>query len=88
MVLKYKTDRAAEVGRLMAGLSRCGHVMAARPEAVKDAQMTDTSVDTGKQAGADSALQPKREERVTVQEQHHQQRQGKPDGAGKKKRKR
>lgn len=30
--LKYKTDRAAEVGRLVAGLGRLGRHMAALPE--------------------------------------------------------
>lgn len=29
--LKYKTDKAAEVGRLAAGLGSCGRVMAALP---------------------------------------------------------
>ena len=29
IVLKYKTDKVAEVGRLIAGLRKCGRVMAA-----------------------------------------------------------
>lgn len=32
MVLKFKTDRAAEVGRLIHGLGRVGRHMAALPE--------------------------------------------------------
>lgn len=30
--LKYRTDKAAEVGRLVASLGRCGRVMAGLPE--------------------------------------------------------
>ena len=32
VVLKYKTDKAADVGRLIAGLGRLGRDMAALPE--------------------------------------------------------
>ena len=33
--LKYRTDKAAEVGRLVAALGTCGRVMAALPERVE-----------------------------------------------------
>ncbi|CAF9915902.1 MAG: hypothetical protein ALECFALPRED_010373 [Alectoria fallacina] len=61
--LKYKTDKAAEVGRLMASLGTCGRVMAALPareemevkeepgeemEGVAAVKLEDTKVPTSK----------------------------------------
>lgn len=39
--LKYKTDKAAEVGRLVAALGTCGRVMAALPEKVEEAELIE-----------------------------------------------
>ncbi|KAK5736229.1 hypothetical protein LTR17_007569 [Elasticomyces elasticus] len=41
VVLKFKTDRAADVGRLISGLGRLGRHMAALPEKVGDSAMED-----------------------------------------------
>ena len=64
--LKYKTDKAAEVGRLVASLGSCGRIMAALPareeteikekvademEGIATVKLEDTKVSTGK-AGA------------------------------------
>lgn len=58
--LKYRTDKAAEVGRLIAALSTCGRVMAALPEkeepreeeSQRDKEMEDKAVDAkGKPGG-------------------------------------
>ena len=61
--LKYKTDKAAEVGRLVASLGSCGRIMAALPakeetenkeklademEGVAAVKLEDTKVSTGK----------------------------------------
>jgi len=47
--LKYKTDKAAEVGRLVAALGTCARAMAALPEIVEDAETAEgvESVATG-----------------------------------------
>lgn len=34
--MKYRTDKAAEVGRLIAALGTCGRVMAGLPEKVEE----------------------------------------------------
>ncbi|KAK4632308.1 hypothetical protein CLAFUW4_02824 [Fulvia fulva] len=44
VVLKFKTDRAAEVGRLIHGLGRVGRHMAALPEKAEDIPMEDAPV--------------------------------------------
>lgn len=58
--LKYRTDKAAEVGRLIAALGTCGKVMAALPEkeeareeeSQKDKEMEDKAVEAkGKPGG-------------------------------------
>lgn len=58
--LKYRTDKAAEVGRLIAALGTCGRVMAALPEkeeareeeSQRDQEMEGKSVDPkGKSEG-------------------------------------
>ncbi|KAA6408600.1 MAG: hypothetical protein FRX48_07682 [Lasallia pustulata] len=48
--LKYRTDKAAEVGRLMAALGRCGRVMAALPERAEEVQAQPEKV-VGEGAG-------------------------------------
>lgn len=59
--LKYRTDKAAEVGRLIAALGTCARVMAALPqkeesreeESQKDKEMEDKAVDAkGKPGGS------------------------------------
>lgn len=58
--LKYRTDKAAEVGRLIAALGTCGRVMAALPEKAevkeeesqRDKEIEDKAVDAkGKPGG-------------------------------------
>lgn len=58
--LKYRTDKAAEVGRLIAALGICGRVMAALPEkeetregeSQRNKEMEDKAVDVkGKSEG-------------------------------------
>ncbi|KAK0934943.1 hypothetical protein LTR29_013512 [Friedmanniomyces endolithicus] len=44
VVLKLKTDKAADVGRLIAGLGRLGRRMAALPEKAEEAVMEDAEV--------------------------------------------
>ena len=44
--LKYKTDKAAEVGRLVAGFGTCGRVMAALPEKSEESE-TMEGVESG-----------------------------------------
>jgi len=48
--LKYKTDKAAEVGRLVAALGTCARAMAALPEIVEDAE-TAEGVESGATGG-------------------------------------
>jgi len=44
VVLKYKTDKAAEVGRLIGSLGRLGRHMAALPQVTEDVAMTEAPV--------------------------------------------
>ena len=91
MVLKYRTDRAAEVGRLMAGLNRCGNVMAALPEGKADVPMEEAGQGEGATVadpGDGTAQAATRGEKGTGPSQQAQQQQGKAGGAGKKKKKR
>lgn len=46
VVLKFKTDRAAEVGRLINGLGRLGRHMAALPQETEGKLCTGAAVDT------------------------------------------
>jgi hypothetical protein len=46
-VLKYKTDKAAEVGRLIASLGSLGRGMAGLPEIIEDASMADVKGEEG-----------------------------------------
>ena len=39
--LKYRTDKVAEVGRLMAGLKSCARIMAASPEDAQPGQVPE-----------------------------------------------
>lgn len=67
--LKYETDKAAEVGRLVATLSTCGRIMAALPdqeeapveaeENVKDEPETKTSEAKGKASTKDAGKDTK-----------------------------
>lgn len=43
--LKYRTDKAADVGRLVAALGTCGRVMAALPEKEKEEELVDAAGD-------------------------------------------
>ncbi|KAK4977311.1 hypothetical protein LTR66_010777 [Elasticomyces elasticus] len=45
--LKYRTDKAAEVGRLIGGLGRLGRHMAALPEVLEDTAMADAPAAEG-----------------------------------------
>ncbi|MCJ1329448.1 hypothetical protein MMC10_006128 [Thelotrema lepadinum] len=98
VVLKYRTDRAADVGRLMAGLSACGRVMAALPDVGGGGEGGDMAaaaettgaaeervgVDGGSsKAGAGSGGQ----QQQAQQQAQQGQQQGK-GGGGKKKKKR
>lgn len=46
-MLKYKTDKAAEVGRLIASLGSLGREMAGLPEIALDAAIVDVKGDEG-----------------------------------------
>lgn len=50
--LKYRTDKAADVGRLIAALGTCGRVMAALPEKEKEVEKEEEG---GEGVGADEA---------------------------------
>ncbi|KAK3074614.1 hypothetical protein LTR53_002825 [Teratosphaeriaceae sp. CCFEE 6253] len=55
VVLKFKTDKAADVGRLMSGLGRLGRHMAALPEQAEDTVVEDaTPVEQAGSAAAPS----------------------------------
>ena len=72
-VLKYRTDKAAEVGRLIAGLGKCGKVMAAT-----------TLSDDSRQGGIDHVIRDEGASHVaTVNEKKIiLEQQGKEGGAG------
>ena len=55
VVLKYRTDRAAEVGRLMGGLSKCGHAMAAVAE--KDVPVSGIRISQENEGSVTAAAQ-------------------------------
>ncbi|KAG9517299.1 hypothetical protein KCU93_g8822, partial [Aureobasidium melanogenum] len=58
--LKYKTDKAAEVGRLIAAMGTLGREMAALPELKQDVAMVDAPIDgteTPVEAGAPAPTQ-------------------------------
>ena len=87
-VLKYRTDRAAEVGRLVAGLHKCGTVMAAQRKTLEpgsgdtkreDEKLAEDQTVVGSSSGA-KTTESKRVE--------HQQQQGRGTGGGRKKKKR
>lgn len=55
--LKYKTDKAAEVGRLVAALGTCARVMAALPEIVEDEETVE-GVESGAPGGEERITKP------------------------------
>jgi hypothetical protein len=52
VTLKYKTDKAAEVGRLVSSLARLGRTMAGLPEVKEDVAMLDAAAVEGGGTGA------------------------------------
>ncbi|GAB7354198.1 hypothetical protein MBLNU459_g4748t1 [Dothideomycetes sp. NU459] len=54
--LKYKTDKAAEVGRLIAGLGRLGRSMAALPALADDVEMRDAAAPQPELAGSGTGM--------------------------------
>ncbi|MCJ1485435.1 hypothetical protein MMC06_005609 [Schaereria dolodes] len=77
--LKYRTDKAAEVGRLIAGLGKCGRAMAALPEMAEkeeaDIEEKETAVET-------SAPETKPKPTVKEGKEVKGQAQGKGGGGG------
>ncbi|THW19110.1 hypothetical protein D6D24_03011 [Aureobasidium pullulans] len=73
--LKYKTDKAAEVGRLVAAMGSLGREMAALPEVKGDITMTDADETPVVEAAATPA---------TAQQQQPQSTGGKKKKKGKK----
>ncbi|THV65421.1 hypothetical protein D6D28_09115 [Aureobasidium pullulans] len=73
--LKYKTDKAAEVGRLVAAMGSLGREMAALPEIKQDITMTDADETPVVEAAATPA---------TAQQQQPQSTGGKKKKKGKK----
>ncbi|THY00976.1 hypothetical protein D6D01_10391 [Aureobasidium pullulans] len=74
--LKYKTDKAAEVGRLVAAMGTLGREMAALPEMKQDITMTDADETPAVEAAATPA--------ATAQQQQQQSTGGKKKKKGKK----
>ncbi|CAD0012914.1 unnamed protein product [Aureobasidium pullulans] len=74
--LKYKTDKAAEVGRLVAAMGSLGREMAALPEMKQDITMTDADETPVVEPAATPAT-------ATAQQQQQQQQ----STGGKKKKK-
>jgi hypothetical protein len=52
VTLKYETDKAAEVGRLISSLSRLGRSMAGLPELKEDVAMLDAQATEGTEVGS------------------------------------
>lgn len=94
--LKYRTDKAAEVGRLVAGLGRCARVMAAVPvmEGEKkgegEGEVMETQSAVGRGVGAETTAGPAVAPKEGKPQTQHGQGQGKAAGgiSGKKKGKR
>lgn len=88
--LKYKTDKQAEAGRLMAALGGCGRVMAGLPPKKEEAEKAEPAVDVdaeGKTAEAGDKMGAKDKapaKDTKAQSQNQGQAQG---GGGKKKKK-
>ena len=55
--LKYKTDKAAEVGRLVASMGTCGRIMAALPEKLEETDVME-GVDGGVPVPEEKAVKP------------------------------
>ncbi|TKA68480.1 hypothetical protein B0A55_08938 [Friedmanniomyces simplex] len=83
VVLKFKTDKAADVGRLIGGLGRLGRHMAALPEKAEEAVMEDA--DTAEQAPAAAATAPTSKESAAATTDGKAPQA--PGGGGKKKKK-
>ncbi|KAG9603877.1 hypothetical protein KCU77_g2623, partial [Aureobasidium melanogenum] len=56
--LKYKTDKAAEVGRLIAAMGTLGREMAALPELKQDIAMVDAPAAEGTETPVEAAPAP------------------------------
>ncbi|KAK5137230.1 hypothetical protein LTR08_000200 [Meristemomyces frigidus] len=85
VVLKFKTDRAADVGRLIAGLGRLGRHMAALPEKAEALVDTDKQEDVSMEQVTAPVVQSKQEKSAAVGDAKPQQTAG--GGGGKKKKK-
>lgn len=83
MCLTYRTDKAAEVGRLIANLGSLGRSMCGLPQKVEDATMVDTVVPAGGEDGDGAAAA--HEARVGTAQTGQQP--GGGGGGGKKKKK-
>ncbi|KAL8667163.1 MAG: hypothetical protein Q9168_007308 [Polycauliona sp. 1 TL-2023] len=81
--LKYKTDKAAEVGRLVAALGRCGRTMAGLPP--KDELPAEDVEGEGKPEHADAKPDTAAKDGAKSNTQGQAQTQGKGGGGGKKK---
>ncbi|PSK42857.1 hypothetical protein B9Z65_6811 [Elsinoe australis] len=79
--LKYRTEKAAEVGRLVAGLGRMGRVMAALPEVEEKEDVVMG------EAGEDDKAEEKVAEKVKAPTQQTGQQQGGQAQGGKGKKK-
>ncbi|KAL8643798.1 MAG: hypothetical protein Q9226_008114 [Calogaya cf. arnoldii] len=84
--LKYKTDKAAEVGRLVAALGRCGRAMAGLPP---QDEVVAEEVDGGGKMEVDEKAETKPDvggkDTTKSNTQGQAQTQGKGGGGGKKK---
>ena len=83
--IKYRTDKAAEVGRLIAALGTCGRVMAALPE---KEEKEEEEKEVEERVGAGVADAKGKAEATEVQGGRggdHKEGKGKAGGGGKKK---
>ncbi|KYG41304.1 hypothetical protein M433DRAFT_76129 [Acidomyces richmondensis BFW] len=85
VVLKFKTDRAAEVGRLISGLGKLGRHMAALPE--KSEGIEDATSTTERISAEDGTALTRDAESSVVSGQKPQTQQQQAANSGKKKKK-
>ena len=84
--LKYKTDKAAEVGRLITALGRCGRVMAGLPSETKqEVGSRQPEMEVERPNGAEPKAEVR--EKEAPQKENKSQTQGHGQGGGKKKKK-
>jgi hypothetical protein len=65
--LKYRTDKAAEVGRLIAAMGSLGREMAALPEVKEDVVMGDAAAQELESAEVQTQVQPPQTQTQTQQ---------------------